>query len=114
MEIRKEELKEFLMRKHLKGILDEKTVGIIMANSKKISHNNELEFFPIIIERKGEFYIIYNCLFKREIIIYNDMKSVSILNESKIHFSVSKNLKISDFENALKQKFSSKKIIYII
>lgn len=113
MEIRKEELKEFLMRKHLKGILDEKTVGIIMANSKKISHNNELEFFPIIIERKGEFYIIYNCFFKREMIIYNNMESVSISNKNKLHFSVSKNLKVYDFESNLKKMFSNKKIVYI-
>ena len=113
MEILKDELKNFLKEKNLQDLLNEHNVGVIMVNSKKINHDSEIEFFPMIIEKKGEFYVIYNCLFKREIIIYNDMKSVSILNESKIHFSVSKNLKISDFENALKQKFSSKKIIYI-
>ena len=65
MKMRKEDLREFLIKKNLNEILDEKKVRIIMINSKKINHNNdEFEIFPIIIERNGDdMYIIYNCFF---------------------------------------------------
>lgn len=111
--MRKEELKEFLIKKHLNEILDEKKVGIIMINTKKINHNNDFKIFPIIIERKGDLYIIYNCFFKREMIMYNNMKSANILNNNELHFSLSKDLKISAFEENLKKRFSDKNIIYI-
>ena len=113
MEIRKEELQKFLEEKKLRELLNEKNVGIIMVNSKKINHNSEIEFFPMIIEKKGKFYIIYNCFFKIEIIIYNNLKNIKIFNKNELNFSVSKNLKVSEFEKNLKEKFSKKTIIYI-
>lgn len=111
--MRKEDLREFLTKKNLNEILDETKVGIIMINSKKINHNNDLEIFPIIIERKGDLYIVYNCFFKREMIIYNKMKSASILDKKDMHFSLTKDLKVSEFEENLKRKFADKNIIYI-
>ena len=115
MKMRKEDLREFLIKKNLNEILDEKKVGIIMINSKKINHNNdEFEIFPIIIERNGDdMYIIYNCFFKKEMIIYNKMKSANILDKNDLHFSITKDLKVLDFETNLKKRFLNKKIKYI-
>lgn len=109
MYIRNVELKNFLIEKKINSIMEEKSIAILMINSKKINYNNKIEIIPLIIERKVKSYILYNYLLEEKLIIGDNFE----VENGKCTFSISKDFKILDFEKNLKRKFLNKKIIYI-